>query len=708
MKKLKHLISNIRANGCSHLLQNSDIRQVVYTNMIWMVTYAHFIIFSVLYFLLVPVPVKPFLLITAAVHVLFINCFLLIKYKYTQAGKHLLIISTYLMLAVVDHMDGRQTMAFLYFFAFLPAAINIFSLRKQWPIIAVYSLFPGAYSLFTKLTSYTHPVIKQYDAAALQTITAIHISLVTSLFILFAAYLVLNNVAKQHRLFVKSLGLQTTLDNAESAIWSIDNHYGLLAANSKYISSIEKEFGVTGLKTGVNIKQHPIWEKLPAALKKQYSTVLSGKEILHEIQLNEQVFEIKAVPITGPNGKIMGATFGSRNITAKRKAEKAIIGAKLAAEEASLAKARFLSNMSHELRTPLNGIIGITRIMQDEKYLPEQEPNLRTLQDLSEHTLQLINNILDFAKIEAGKATLENNRFNLDRFIEKINSIFAGTAQLKKIKFIVEKLGDTDIFLKGDEVRLSQVLINLIGNAFKFTEKGSVSFKVAVLNNGAAPGTQCIRFAVADTGIGIREESAGKIFESFGQADTQTTRLFGGTGLGLSIADKIAQLMNSRIQLRSEYGRGSEFWFDVTLQESSFIPEAIQNKNIQNIKALLHLHVLVAEDNKVNQLVASRILQKWETEVTIACNGQEAVDCFTKNRFDVVLMDLDMPVMDGYESAAIIKEKYPEVPVIALTAASFDDMHNYLRNKGFSEVVQKPFVPNDLYSKIQAVLKKAG
>lgn len=166
--------------------------------------------------------------------------------------------------------------------------------------------------------------------------------------------------------------------------------------------------------------------------------------------------------------------------------------------------------------------------------------------------------------------------------------------------------------------------------------------------------------------------------------------------------------MNSRIHLKSDYGKGSEFWFDVSLQESSFIPESLQKKNTENIEGLLHLHVLVAEDNKVNQLVASRILKKWETEVTIASNGQEAVDSFSTQAFDVVLMDLDMPVMDGYESAAIIKEKYPEVPVIALTAASFDDMHNYLRNKGFSEVVQKPFVPHELFSKIQSVLKKAG
>jgi signal transduction histidine kinase/CheY-like chemotaxis protein len=427
-------------------------------------------------------------------------------------------------------------------------------------------------------------------------------------------------------------------------------------------------------------------------------------EIVHETELNGRYFEIKAVPVYDVNGKIEGATFGSSDITEIKKNEAALLKAKQAAEDATLAKARFLSNMSHELRTPLNGIIGINRIMQDEEYLPTQLNHFKTMQDLSEHTLQIVNNILDFAKIEAGKASLENKRFNLKHFIDKINSIFSGTAQLKGIRLLIKTDGKTDIFVKGDEVRLSQVLINLLGNAFKFTEKGCITIKT-VVQDYAGSENYNVRFLVSDTGIGIKQENIGKIFESFSQADQHTTRRFGGTGLGLSIVDKILGLMNSKLSAESEYGKGSVFWFDIELPKSS--KEFQQNSvaAIQNRGALSNIKILLAEDNKVNQIVANRILQKWKVNVFIASNGQEAVDLVQQHKFDVILMDLDMPVMDGYESVSIIKNYFPEIPVIALTAASFDDMNNYLANKGFAEIVQKPFLPDDLYNKIASVLQ---
>ena len=197
----------------------------------------------------------------------------------------------------------------------------------------------------------------------------------------------------------------------------------------------------------------------------------------------------------------------------------------------------------------------------------------------------------------------------------------------------------------------------------------------------------------------------GKIFESFSQADQHTTRRFGGTGLGLSIADKILSLMNSQLMVESEYGKGSSFWFDVVLLKSSYELPKKKSLTAQNTDTLSNVKILLAEDNKVNQIVANRILQKWKANVFIASNGQEAVDLTQQHKFDIILMDLDMPVMDGYESTSIIKEQFPEMPVIALTAAAFDDMNNYLVSKGFTEVVQKPFVPEDLYSKIATAIQ---
>ncbi len=604
-------------------------------------------------------------------------------------------------------MNQKETLIYLYMLAFLPTAMNIFSVRKNSISVILYTLFPLIYTLFTNLAIYHYPSFPALVLDSLTILIAFNIILSFTLFIMFGNYMVINNLARQQKLLLRSISLQTTLDNSIGAVWTIDKDYILIATNTKYTESIEKEFGITGLKAGIDIRQHAIWEKLSEPLRAQYYSVLQGQDILHEIELNGKHFEIKGVPIYDPKGKIGGATFGSRDITAKKNAEETLLKAKKAAEDANLAKARFLSNMSHEIRTPLNGIIGITRIMQDEKFLPGQYENLKTLQDLSEHTLQIINNILDIAKIEAGKSFLENKRFNLHRFIRKMNSIFSGTAKLKGIKFIIESEGQTDIYLFGDEVRLSQILINLIGNAFKFTEKGNVTFKICSEDNPDSE-IQNLRFSVSDTGIGIKKENAGKIFENFSQADSETTRKFGGSGLGLSIVDNILRLMDSRINVESKYGKGTTFWFDVCLKKSSIttLNKAI-TQSAPDTYSLLNINILLAEDNKINQIVATRILQKWKSNVTVASNGKEAVDSIEENKFDVVLMDLDMPVMDGYESMTIIKQSFPNIPIIALTAASFDDMNNYLSNKGFSEVVQKPFTTEDLYSKIISVLKRA-
>jgi signal transduction histidine kinase len=686
-----NLVNSVRTNGCSHLQDGRSIRQIVYTNMIWLAAYLTFIIYTTITAIFIRVPFWPFLIFICTTHIVYISCFLLIKYNYSKAGKHLLIAGTYAAIAVFDHACNKEAYTYLYMFAFLPTAMNIFSMGKNKISTGIYLSFPLLYTLITKLFVYPYPHFPAFAPGQASLLAGLTIILAFTLFVLFAGYMIINNIAKQKKLLVQSISLQATLDNSAAAIWSIDENFVLTVTNTKYIESI---------------KNHPLWQKLPEAFRQQYYTVLSGKELVREVELNGKNYEIKGVPIYYVNGVIHGATFGSRDITAKKRAEDALIKAKKTAEDASIAKARFLSNMSHELRTPLNGIIGMTRIMQDEKCLPGQISNFKTLQDLSEHTLQIVNNILDFAKIEAGKASLESKRFNLRRFIDKINSIFSGTAQLKGIKFIVETQSNTDIYLKGDEVRLSQVLINLIGNALKFTEKGSVTLKVTVIDHPES-GSYNVEFAVIDTGIGIKTENIGKIFESFSQADSDTTRRFGGTGLGLSIADRIISLMNSRLNVQSEYNKGTTFSFDVELPKSSFLHAKNVMPVFQNNNIVLNINVLLAEDNKINQIVASRILQKWQSSVTIASNGREAADCALKNKFDVILMDLDMPVMDGYESIAIIKNDLPEIPVIALTAASFDDMNNYLLNKGFSEVVQKPFIPEELYNKIVSAIKRA-
>ncbi len=704
---MKNLIKNIRANGTSFIADANNKRRLVYANMIWLATYSGYLFYQLCALLLVPNCVIPYLLNTLFINLLFLSYYYFIKKGHISFSKHWLLLSVYFIIALVDHQNQKTAFSYIYLFAFLPAAMNVFSLKNEKLWVYLYTLLPLFYMIFSRVINYNYaysaPV---FSSAAVKILTIINLVTGFTLFVTFGAYLIFNNMAKQQKLLVNSISLQATLDNSEAAIWSIDKKYTLTAVNIKYVKSVQKYFGNYEVKKGMNLKEQAFWDFFPVKIKQQYEDVLKGKNVLEEVEINNSFFEIKAVPVFNLEGELQGATFGSRDITNEKIFKEALINAKKSAEEASTAKARFINNMSHEIRTPLNGIIGIARILEDEKFLPHQLQHLRTLQDLSDHTVQIVNNILDFAKIEAGKAELDSKRFNLIRFTKKMYSLFKGTAQLKGIPLVFEQNGDLDIYLKGDEVRLSQVIINLLSNAFKFTEKGKITLTI---NTVILPQTSSykIKFIVTDTGIGIMEQNVNKIFESFTQADAQTTRKFGGTGLGLSIAGKIVELMGSELRVESNFGKGTIFSFEVDLPKSSPDLKLVLPQVNYQLNAAGGLNILVAEDNKINQLVAKKMLEKWKNSVKVVSNGKEALEQATMNNYDIVLMDLDMPVMDGYEATELIKEKKPGIPVIALTAAAFDDMHNYLTKKGFSDVVQKPFVPDELYSKIFSLVKKA-
>jgi signal transduction histidine kinase/CheY-like chemotaxis protein len=694
----KRIIEAVRSNGCKSADQGIPLSYIVYSNLIWLVSYTTFIIYTVINLFLID---SSTLFAGACIffHVCYITVFVLIKKFHINFGRHLLLITTYFSVAVFDHLNGPGLYTYLFLFAFLPAALNIFHIKKQLGAICMYMLFPLLYVFISQFYSYAYfnsPILNVKEQVLFKVIILV-IAFIH--FVLFASYMILKSSFKQSRLVSQSLGLQTTLNNASGAIWSIDIDFNLTVTNESYIASIEKEFGIKGLNPGSNIKEAGLWQMLDADLQHQYFLVLAGEEILQEIKLNDKEFEIKGVPLYDKNGMIAGATFCSRDVTSRNNFEKILITAKKETEEASKAKEKFLSNMSHEIRTPLNGIIGIVDILRDEKYLPEQEENFENLKNLSQHTLQLVTNILDFAKIEAGKAFLDHKRFGLKQLINKINSVFINSTKLKGINFKITVIGCEDIYVKGDEIRLSQVLINLIGNAIKFTETGGVELEIKI--DESCNSNYDIQFKVIDTGIGIKQENLKKIFEGFNQADEDTTRRFGGSGLGLSISEMILNLMGAKLIVKSEINKGSEFYFSISLEKSSIL-KSIKDTDVQNLDhvELPDIKILLAEDNNINQLVANKILTKWKAEVVIVENGQMAFEKFQDKQFDIILMDLDMPVMDGYESLSLIRKYDVHIPVIALTAASFDDMDNYLLKKGFNGVVQKPFVKSELYSKI--------
>jgi len=389
-----------------------------------------------------------------------------------------------------------------------------------------------------------------------------------------------------------------------------------------------------------------------------------------------------------------------RDISDRLQREKELVQTKERAEEAAKAKSQFLSVMSHELRTPLNAVIGITHLLLQSHPREDQQEDLRTLQFSGESLLHIINDILDFTKLDSGKIELSAIDFNLRELAQSLYQSFSYKAKEKNIVFDIEYDEKMPFMVKGDNFRLSQVLNNLISNAIKFTREGFVKLKIErVEDRGSA---FVARFSVIDSGIGIAEEKQQKIFEQFTQADSNTTRLYGGTGLGLSISAKLVELMGSSILIDSTAGKGSDFHFSIVLQQgdassaAASMPKVVTKSNDQFRNKL----ILLAEDNIFNANIARRFITGWGAELEVVLDGRQALEFVSRKKYDLILMDIQMPVLDGFACTRKIRKHWKDVPIIAVTASPKNEIISQILASGMNDFVSKPFKPNELRSKL--------
>jgi signal transduction histidine kinase/CheY-like chemotaxis protein/HPt (histidine-containing phosphotransfer) domain-containing protein len=493
---------------------------------------------------------------------------------------------------------------------------------------------------------------------------------------------------------------------AKIGSWEINLQDGEVFISDQFYTIFEIEKSTTAsialLKSRLNSDDVELFEKNLDYVKENNSEIQFTHSLISKNGTVKYINEyIKC--LNGEHNepfKILGTI---QDVSDQKEIERELIKAKDLAEQSTRVKEQFLTNMSHEIRTPMNGIIGFAKILEGTNLDAEQRQSVNAIKRAGKNLMVVINDILDFSKIEAEKMIFEELNFSLSKNIKGVMELFSPIATEKKIKLISNINSQINDFLVGDPTRLSQILINLIGNALKFTDKGYVELNVSQLKETETE--TFLEFAIVDTGVGIPQDKISSIFESFNQASNETTRKFGGTGLGLTITRRLIELQGGSIKVESEIDKGSKFSFVLQFKKvkKGIVTTVKLKKEELSPDFLKDINILLVEDNELNQLLAIKVFEKFDKTIDIADNGKIAIDKIEKNNYDIILMDIQMPEMDGIELTKYIRASVgpkSNTPIIALTAHATVIEEKRCLDNGMNDYLSKPFDFNELLEKI--------
>ena len=498
--------------------------------------------------------------------------------------------------------------------------------------------------------------------------------------------------------------LQAILDYIPMIVYIKDLNGRYILVNKEFKKVFDQSDETIIGKTSLQLHSDSVAAKKLEMVDEEVRGKLQPVEIEDIIETSEgpQHMLVTKFPLFDKNNNLFATSGVDKNITEMVRYRQELINARSRAEQAEKLQEEFLANMSHEIRTPMNGIVGMSNLLEDTNLSEEQREYVQLIKQSSDTLLMLINDILDLSKIKAGRMSIEQIDFNLEETVDRVLSQFRLKAADKGLA--LTKIVDQNIptYVKGDQHKLIQILNNLISNAVKFTDQGQVRVEIRVIDKSNEKIT--FEFLVVDTGIGIAKENLDYVFESFVQAGNDMMRRFGGTGLGLSITKRLLELQGGMINVTSTLGKGTSFRFEISYSpgnNSSINANTIPNGTNLKYPLLNGKRILLVEDNTVNQKVTVKMLTKVGVKTEVANNGRESIELLEKNKYDAIIMDLQMPEMNGFQATTYIRSKLNlNTPIIAMTASALRNEREKCLEIGMNAYMTKPFIPQELFELI--------